>query len=183
MTPITPHKGGRTAPLSARLTPAEVAAINAARGQESVSDWVARCAALPTAQGQRVRVTLGKIAGDEITTAEGQVTSADGKLSVITNTGQRIEIELMPDTIAPPPVATHYVVSGGLIFACVSEAQAKTTAAMDNNARVFDREEDARAWAKNATEELAPNNELIKRVAAIFKDDSDKDQQHKRRSS
>jgi hypothetical protein len=62
----------------------------------------------------------------------------------------------MPDTIAPPPVATHYVVSGGLIFACVSEAQAKTTAAMDNNARIFTEKEDAEKWLKTATNEVAP---------------------------
>lgn len=182
MTPITPHKGGRNKVFTLRLTNEELDAVNLARGIDSGADWVARCAALPTAQGQRVRVTLGKIAGDEITSAEGQVTSANGKLVIITNAGQIVTIELLPDTIAPPPVATHYVVSGGLIFACVSEEQAKTTAAMDNNARIFTSEEDARTWAKNATEELAPNNELIKRVAAIFKDDSDKDQQHKRRS-
>lgn len=176
MTSITPHKGGRTAPLSARLTPAEVAAINAARGLESVSDWVARCASLPTAQGQRVRVTLAPIAGGEASTTEGQVTSADGKLVIITNAGQRVTIELIPDTIVSPPPATHYVVSGGLIFACASERQAKATAAMDNNARVFTSEEDARAWAATATDEISPNRELIMKVAHIFKDDSDKNQ-------
>lgn len=172
---ITPHKGGRTAPpIRARLTPAELAAVNAARGQESVSDWISRCATLPTAQGQRVRVTLAPIAGGEANTSEGQVTSADGKLAIITNAGQRVTIALIPDTIVPPPPATHYVVSGGLIFACASEKQAKATAAMDNNARVFTSEEDARVWASTATEELAPNRELIMKVAHIFKDDSDK---------
>jgi len=176
MTPITPHKGGRTARLPARLTPAEVAAVNAARGQSSISDWIKRCAALPTAQGQRVRVTLGKIAGGESNTTEGRVTSADDKLVIITNAGQRVTIELLADTIAPPPPATHYVVTGGLIFACASEAQAKTTAAIDNNARIFTNEEDARAWASTATDEIAPNSDLIKKVAVIFKDDSDKDQ-------
>jgi len=182
MTPITPHKGGRTARLPARLTPAEVAAVNAARGQSSISDWIKRCAALPTAQGQRVRVTLGKIAGGESNTTEGQVTSADKRLSIITNAGQRVTIELIPDTIVPPPPATHYVVSGGLIFACASEDQAKVTAAMDNNARIFTSEEDARAWASTATDELAPNRELIMKVANVFKDDSDKGQpnSHKR---
>jgi len=176
MTSITPHKGGRTAPLSARLTPAEVAAVNAARGQESVSDWISRCATLPTAQGQRVRVTLAPITGGEAIATEGQVTSADKRLSIITNAGQRVTIELIPDTIVPPPPATHYVVSGGLIFACASEDQAKVTAAMDNNARIFTNEEDARAWAATATDEVAPNSELIMKVARIFKDDSDKDQ-------
>ena len=178
MSPITSYKGGRIVRLPARLTPAEVAAVNAARGVESIADWISRCATLPTAQGQRVRVTLAPIAGGEANTTEGQVTSADGKLAIITNAGQRVTIELIPDTIVPPPPATHFVVSGGLIFACASEKQAKATAAMDNNARIFtsEEEEDARAWASTATDEIAPNRELIMKVANVFKDDSDKDQ-------
>jgi len=76
----------------------------------------------------------------------------------------------------PPPPATHFVVTGGLIFACVSEDQAKATAAMDANARIFTTEEDARLWLKGATDEIAPNTELIEKVANIFKDDSDKNQ-------
>jgi len=176
MTPITPHKGGRNKVFTLRLTNEELAAVNLARGIDSGADWVARCAALPTAQGQRVRVTLAPIAGGEANTAEGQVTSADGNLAIITNAGQRVTIELIPDTIVPPPPATHFVVSGGLIFACASEDQAKAFAAMDNNARIFTSKEDARAWAISASDELAPNRELIMKVAKIFKDDSDKDQ-------
>lgn len=180
MTTITPHKGGRTAPLSARLTPAEISAIDAARGQESVSDWIARCATLPTAQGQRVRVTLAPIAGGEASTTEGQVISADGKLVIITNAGQRVQIELVPDAVLPPPPATHFVVTGGLIFAAENETRAKTIAAMDANARIFENEQDARLWLKGATDEIAPNVELIEKVANIFKDDSDKDQANKK---
>jgi len=180
MTPITPHKGGRNKVFTLRLTNEELAAVNLARGIDSGADWVARCAALPTAQGQRVKVTIAALPGTEATATEGRVTSADDKLVIITNAGQRVTIELIPDTIVPPPPATHYVVTGGLIFAVTSEDQAKATAAMDANARIFTTEEDARLWLKGATDEIAPNTELIEKVANIFKDDSDKDQANKK---
>lgn len=93
------------------------------------------------------------------------------------------QISIYPETqtfYLPPPPATHFVVTGGLIFACVSEDQAKATAAMDANARIFTTEEDARLWLKGATDEIAPNTELIEKVANIFKDDSDKDQANKK---
>mgnify|MGYP000846140882 CR=1 FL=1 len=180
MSPITSYKGGRIVRLPARLTPAEVAAVNAARGVESIADWISRCATLPTAQGQRVRVTLAPIAGGEANATEGRVTSADDKLVIITNAGQRMTIELIPDTIVPPPPATHFVVTGGLIFAAENETRAKTIAAMDANARIFTTEEDARLWLRGATDEIAPNTELIEKVANIFKDDGDKDQANKK---
>jgi hypothetical protein len=155
MNTITPHKGGRDKALSLRLTAAELAAVNAARGRESVTDWAARIAALPTSAGQRVKVIITSHGG-ESTTAEGEVSSADGRLVIYTHAGQRVEIELVPDTILPPPPATHFVVTGGLIFAAENETRARTIAAMDANARIFTEKEDAEKWLKTATNEVAP---------------------------
>lgn len=39
---ITPHKGGRTVVITARLSPEEKAALDKARAEKSVSDWIAQ---------------------------------------------------------------------------------------------------------------------------------------------
>lgn len=38
---ITPHKGGRTVVITARLSVDEKAALDKERGEKSVSDWIA----------------------------------------------------------------------------------------------------------------------------------------------
>jgi len=154
---ITPHKGGRTEQLPVRLTPAEAAAIRAAAGPDtSIADWVARCATLPTSEGQRVKVTIARIAG-EAQPVESRVALVDsGKLVLLTNAGQRIVIETLPDPVTPPPAFTHFVVTGGLIFAAASETQANSIAGIDHNARIFTDQKDAETWVKGATDEVAP---------------------------
>lgn len=157
MTPIAPHKGGRTAQLPVRLTPAEAAAVRSAAGLEmSIADWVALCTTLPTAERQRVRVTISAISAEGEPT-EGRVALVEnGKLVLFTNAGQRITIETMPDQIVQPPTPTHFVVSGGIIFAVTSAEQAQKIAGVDHNARIFTKKEDAEVWVKTATDEVAP---------------------------
>jgi len=154
---ITPHKGGRTAQLPVRLTPAEATAVRMTAGPStSIADWVARCATLPTAVGQRVRVTISAISA-EAAPVEGRVTRVDtGKLVLFTNSGQRITIETLPDPVVPAPTPAHFVVSGGIIFAATSAEQAQKIAGIDHNARIFTEKEDAEKWLKTATNEVAP---------------------------
>jgi len=122
----------------------------------SIADWVARCATLPTAVGQRVRVTISAISA-EADPVEGRVTHVDtGKLVLFTNAGQRITIETLPDPAVPAPTPTHFVVSGGIIFAATSAEQAQKIAGIDHNARIFTEKEDAEKWLKTATNEVAP---------------------------
>jgi hypothetical protein len=157
MTPITPHKGGRTAQLPVRLTPAEAAAVRTAAGPSaSIADWVALCATLPTAVGKRVRVTIAQISAEADPT-EGRVALVEnGKLVLFTDAGQKITIETMPDPVVPAPTPTHFVVSGGFIFVASDESQAQKIAGVDHNARIFTNQKDAETWAKTATDEVAP---------------------------
>lgn len=170
MTPITPHKGGRTAQLPMRLTAAEAAAVRSAAGPSaSIADWVARCATLPTFQGQRVRVTIAQISA-EADPAEGRVALVEsGKLVLFTDAGQRITIETLPDQIVQPPTPTHFVVSGGFIFVASDEAQAQKIAGADHNARIFTDQKDAETWAKTATDEVAPAAEQFAKAIDMLR--------------
>lgn len=170
MAPITPHKGGRTAQLPVRLTPAEAAAVRVAAGPSaSIADWVALCTTLPTFAGQRVRVTISAISA-EGDPAEGRVSLVDtGKLVLFTNAGQKITIETLPDPVVSAPTPTHFVVSGGFIFVASDEDQAKKIASADHNARIFTDQKDAETWAKTATDEVAPAAEQFAKAIDMLR--------------
>ncbi len=169
-TTITPHKGGRTAQLPVRLTPAEAAAVRTAAGPSaSIADWVALCTTLPTFAGQRVRVTIAQISAEADPT-EGRVALVEnGKLVLFTDAGQKITIETLPDPVVPASTPTHFVVSGGIIFAATSAEQAQKIAGIDHNARVFTAKEDAEKWLKTATDEVAPAAEAFAKTIDMLR--------------
>jgi hypothetical protein len=153
-----------------RLTAAEAAAVRTAAGPTaSIADWVALCATLPTFAGQRVRVTISAISA-EADPAEGRVALVDtGKLVLFTDAGQKITIETMPDPVVPASTPTHFVVSGGIIFAATSAEQAQKIASADHNARIFTDQKDAETWAKTATDEVAPAAEQFAKAIDMLR--------------